>query len=241
MTQFIKPIGKIILANLQRLHSVRIIETRILTQYLNPSPGEKILDVGCGKGFYADFLLKKNCHVWGIDPSERDIGLGKIIHDSRINLRVAPGEEIPFEKNMFDKVVSVCVLEHTNDDAKVLKEVNRVLKKGGIFALSVDSLDSPHYDTSYKTQHSHEHHVNQFYSREKLVKMLEKAGFEVTETTYLFGSALSTFLMRVAAKLHFGLWFLLLAPIIYPLLELDYQLTRTRGDGMILILRAVKK
>lgn len=241
MTQFIKPFGKLVLANLQQFQSIRCIEVDILFRYLNPKPKEKILDLGCGKGFYCDVLRQKGAIPVGIDPSVRDIAFAQIIQNPSIPFSVSGGENIPFENGEFDKVLSVCVLEHTNDDKKVLKEVHRVLKKGGTFALSVDTLDSPHFSEAYKKDHSHHHFVNQFYTREKLNKLLTDAGFEVVESTYLFGSRVATFIMKIGSFFGFGPGFLVLFPIIYPILAIDYALNSKRNNGMILVVHARKK
>lgn len=241
MTLFIKPAGKLLMAKLQFLHCVRIFELDVLTKYLDPQPGETILDVGSGKGFYCGYLKTRGCNPMGIEPNPREVAFAQIIQEATIPFQVGAGEEIPFSNGKFDKVVSVCVLEHTTDDQKVLKECHRVLKKGGILSLSVDALDNPHFDENYKKIHATHHFVNQYYTREKLVKMLEKAGFDVEKTHYLFGTPLSTHVMRIGAVLHFGLWFLLLFPILYPILWLDQRMNPRLESGMILVLKARKK
>lgn len=241
MTSFVKPFGKLVLAKLQVLHCVRIFELDVLTKYVDPHAGEVILDVGSGKGFYCGFLKKKGCSPSGIEPNPREVAFAQTIQDPTIPFQVGVGEEIPFPNGKFDKVVSVCVLEHTKDDQKVLKECFRVLKKGGIFVLSVDALDNPHFDEKYKKIHATQHFVNQYYTREKLVKMLEKAGFTVEASEYLFGTPLSTNVMRIGAALHFGLGFLLLFPILYPILWIDQRMNPKLDSGMILVLQAKKK
>ncbi|MFH0970350.1 MAG: class I SAM-dependent methyltransferase [Candidatus Diapherotrites archaeon] len=241
MTLFIKPFGKLVLAKLQFLHCVRIFELNVLTKYLEPHAGETILDVGSGKGFYCGFLKATGCNPTGIEPTPREVAFAQTIQDPTIPFLVGMGEELPFSNGKFDKVVSVCVLEHTKDDQKVLKECFRVLKKEGVFVLSVDALDNPHFDETYKKIHAMQHFVNQYYTREKLVKMLGKAGFDVEASQYLFGSPLSTYVMRVGGVLHFGLWFLLAFPILYPILWVDQQMNPQLESGMILVLKAVKK
>lgn len=238
---FFVPFAKLVLAKLQRFHSIRCIEVDLITRYLSPKAGEKIIDVGCGKGFYCDFLHRKGVHAYGVDPSKRDIAFALLAQNKGINVQVGEGEELPFKNNEFDRAVSVCVLEHTRDDKKVLQEVHRVIKKGGIFALSVDTLDSPQYHEAYRAQHAKEHFVNQYYTREKLVKLLNSTGFEVLESEYLFGSPTATKIMHVGSFFHFGFWFLALFPIIYPILWIDYKLNRNLKHGMILVIKARKK
>lgn len=240
MTMFFVPFAKLVLAKLQRFHSIRCIELDVLTRYLSPRAGEKIIDVGCGKGFYCDFLHKRGIEAHGIDPSKRDIAFAQIIQHKGIHVQVAEGEDIPYKNSEFDRAVSVCVLEHTRDDKKVLQEVHRVLKKNGTFALSVDTLDSPNYGEAYRAQHAKEHFVNQYYTREKLMKLLQSTGFEVVETQYLFGSNVATRIMHLGSFFHFGLWFLVLFPIIYPILWIDHQLNRNLSHGMILVVHARK-
>ena len=50
-----------------------------------------------------------------------------------INYIKAAGENLPFDDNSFDLVCCCDVLEHVEDVAKVISEINRVLKPGGLF------------------------------------------------------------------------------------------------------------
>lgn len=234
-------IKRFVLAQAQGFHSIRRIETGIITRYLSPAKGETILDVGCGKGFYAEFLYRKGCIVSGIDPLEKDIAFAQKMVDPAVTLKLAHGEKIPFEKNSFDKVVSVCVMEHTASDVAVLRETHRVLKKNGLFVFSVDTLDSPYLPEKFKAHHRKEYHVNQTYTLEKITKMLTDEGFILTHHTYLFSSPLSSFILQVGSRFHYRAPFFLLFPLIYPALLIDYWLTAPLSKGMILVLRAEKK
>ena len=136
--------------------------------------------------------------------------------------------------------MSVCVLEHTQDDARVLAEVARVLKPGGLFALTVDCLDSPHVPEGFRQHYRREYRCNQLYGGAKLEAMLSRSGFEALETEYLFSGRLSVAILRFGSLFHFRSVFVLLFPIFYPLLLLDRALNRKRGSGMILAVKARK-
>ena len=138
------------------------------------------------------------------------------------------GEALPFSDERFDRVVSVCVLEHTKDDLRVLREVRRVLKPGGLFALTVDCLDSPFVSETFRRHHREEYRCNQLYSDAKLRELLARAGFETLETEYLFAGRLSIAILRFGSLFHYRSVFILLFPILYPLLLLDRVLSRSR-------------
>ena len=95
-----------------------------------------VLDLGCAGGFMAEALAQKGARVTGIDPATKAIGAAKqrarAVGQS-IDYDVGVGEDLPYADGRFDAVVCVDVLEHVSDLAKVLAEVDRVLKPGGAF------------------------------------------------------------------------------------------------------------
>ncbi len=110
---------------------------RVLLEELGIDPrGKKTLDVGCGGGLLAEEFARLGCEVTGIDPSAKSLeaarsharaaGLG-------IDYRQASGESIPFPDATFDLVYCCDVLEHVRDLGKVIAEISRVLKPGGVF------------------------------------------------------------------------------------------------------------
>ncbi len=98
--------------------------------------GRDVLDLGCAGGFMAEALAKRGAHVTGIDPAADAIAAARAHARSsglRIGYDVGVGESLPYDTASFDAVVCVDVLEHVADLDKVLSEVARTLRPGGVF------------------------------------------------------------------------------------------------------------
>ncbi len=120
---------------------------RRMIQDLNPKPGDRILDVGCGDGFYL-FLLSNlgiKLSLYGTDFDTLALKSAKInLKNRKIPLKQADlMKKLPFRDNFFDKVVMSEVAEHLPNDIKGLKEVSRVMKKGGTLCLTVPNANYP--------------------------------------------------------------------------------------------------
>ncbi len=110
---------------------------QVLVEKLRIDPrGKKTLDVGCGRGILAEEFAQLGCIVTGIDPSEPSLATARR-HARQsglsINYQAGAGENIPFADASFDIVYCCDVLEHVKDLERVIAEINRVLKKDGIF------------------------------------------------------------------------------------------------------------
>ncbi len=88
-----------------------------------------VLDIACGGGFTCEVIAKKGATVSGIDLSDVSIETA-MIHakesDLRIEYRVGAAENLPYEDDRFDVITCVDALEHVEDVAKVIAEVERV-------------------------------------------------------------------------------------------------------------------
>lgn len=96
-----------------------------------------VLDLGCGFGEFAGIVFDKL--EMGIDVNDEDLARA-IVGKKYKKVSWADARELPFKSNSYSTVVSVSVLEHIENVEKVLKEVNRVLKKGGMFVFSVPTI-----------------------------------------------------------------------------------------------------
>jgi ubiquinone/menaquinone biosynthesis C-methylase UbiE len=107
---------------------------------LVPSESKKVLDAGCGEGILAVLLAKKGILVTACDISIPNLeqakkrAADKGVLD-KINFLEADVENLPFQDNEFDLVISSHVLEHLPNFEKGLSEIKRVTKKRAIIAL----------------------------------------------------------------------------------------------------------
>ena len=100
---------------------------------LSPAPGDRVLDLGCGRGILLDRLATSfRTRGFGIDISRGTLkGLqADSLHPHQI--ACSEGENLPFRDNSFDLAVSLDVLEHVEAPEPVLAEMLRVLKPGGV-------------------------------------------------------------------------------------------------------------
>ena len=111
------------------LHSEeQLKKARIIRDKLELKRSDKLLDVGCGNGFYLDLF---DCDVTGIDPSEELITKYKGSHQ----VLLGNAENLDFPEKSFDIVISLTSIHNFDDIEKGLKEIERVGKDK--FAFSV--------------------------------------------------------------------------------------------------------
>ncbi len=95
-------------------------------------PKGKILDVGCGEGF---FLIKVKGKRFGIDPLEEKLIKAKEKNKTFLLVK-SDASKLPFKSRTFDTVVCSEVLEHVKDYRKAIKEIKRVAKDSGEIVIS---------------------------------------------------------------------------------------------------------
>lgn len=95
-------------------------------KYLDPQPQEKILEIGCGRGYTTKKVQRIAPQTFGIDLSAEAIQNGVTQ-----NLQAMNAETLEFSDNTFDKIYSFHTIEHIPNIARALGEMARVLKPGG--------------------------------------------------------------------------------------------------------------
>ncbi|RPI53972.1 MAG: SAM-dependent methyltransferase [Acidobacteria bacterium] len=96
---------------------------------LDPKPGERILDVGCGEGSLTEQIVAAGATVVGIDASE-EMAAGARARG--LDARVMNAERLTFDRE-FDGVFSNAALHWVRDHDAMLDGVHRALKAGGRF------------------------------------------------------------------------------------------------------------
>ncbi len=136
-----------IVARVMALDTARV-NRRVLT-HIEPKPGERILELGCGHGRTLQAVAERVAPdglAVGIDPSEVMCGVAR--HRNRAGIatgavRVSPGysDHVPEDNASFDKVFSVHTLYFWPDLSRGLREIRRILKEGGELWLAFHSSE----------------------------------------------------------------------------------------------------
>jgi len=156
-----------------------------------------VLDAGSGFGQY-DYYMARRHNDWqikGVDVKPEQIAdCNAFFHKTGLkNATFAKADLTTFdEKEAYDLVLCVDVMEHIEEDRKVLKNFYRSLKKGGMLLISTPSdqggSDVHHHDDEEGGEHSFiDEHVRDGYAIEELTDKLQEAGFSKTEVYYQYG------------------------------------------------------
>ncbi|TKJ27554.1 MAG: hypothetical protein CEE40_13070 [Chloroflexi bacterium B3_Chlor] len=116
--------------------------TEELIELCHIGEGKYVLDVGCGAGVTPCFIAKRyGCRVVGVDISEGMIERSKErakregVAD-RVEFRVADAQDLPFEDDLFDAVITESVTAFPEDKQRAVNEYARVTKPGGYIGLN---------------------------------------------------------------------------------------------------------
>ncbi len=162
---------------------------RIMVERGQISSDARALDLGCGNGTTAIWLAERTgCHVTGIDLSGVRIDNAKSARErqeaglrDRLAFEKASATELPYADGQFSRVWSQAVIYHVPDKRAVLKEVYRVLEKGGLFVF--DDLVKPKQQVSPQAQRFVYERLlyDTEFSFESYQDALKAQGFEILE------------------------------------------------------------
>ncbi|MBS1793815.1 MAG: class I SAM-dependent methyltransferase [Acidobacteria bacterium] len=147
---------------------------RIVSGIPQPAAEIRILDVGCGTGANLEMLAKFGASE-GVDVSDDAL---EFCRAKGLKVHKGLAEELPFADESFEVVTALDVVEHLDDDVAGLREMFRVLKKGGKSLIFV-----PAFMWLWGVQDDISNHRIR-YTRKQIVERLEKAGFTVERATY---------------------------------------------------------
>jgi SAM-dependent methyltransferase len=215
------------------LHIARRLEVNKISAGAVVKPTEVICDIGCGDGFWSNYLGGSARALIGLDPFMTDLAKSAAYRTYRSLFVNAVAESLPIASESVDKVVSVCVFEHCFDDKQAFAEAYRILRKGGRLVATVDSLNSPYLSETHREQHRKSCYINQFYDIDSLTEKLRTAGFTSVEATYMMGSRLAIWWEIRLSK--YGAILNLLSPLVYPFLVIAESGKQTSGYKIFVV------
>ena len=187
---------------LTHLNFRRRQECLTLLRWLDAQPGERILDIGSGDGWWDHRIARAGCTVVGVDINEKALAIaGRRNRTERTEFHAMNAEELDFGDASFDRAISMCAIEHFHREDRVLENISRVLKPGGRFVLSADSLTNPELSARERDDHRRRYAVNTFYTIDVLRHKLDAAGFDLEHAEYILTTPLTLGLARLSWRM----------------------------------------
>jgi arsenite methyltransferase len=175
----------------ERVSTRQFNHGKLLVAALDPRPGERVLDIGCGTGRLGDYvagLVAPAGEVIGLDPLPLRIDIAAA-KNPRFKASVGRAEDLSrFPADSFDAAYMNSVFHWIEDKPRALAEVRRVLKAGGRFGVNSADARRPHQSAALVREAALEEGLshskvasalgaNYRVNEQELGELLERAGF----------------------------------------------------------------
>jgi 2-polyprenyl-3-methyl-5-hydroxy-6-metoxy-1,4-benzoquinol methylase len=127
--------------------------------------GKRVLDIGCGEGYGADFLAESAQDVLGIDYDKDVIDYAREkYHRQNLRFSVLDIKDLPGLAGKFDIICSFQNIEHIKDTGKLLNDITNLLSPKGIFICSTCNMKdaSPNRNIPFNKFHVREYLAQEF-------------------------------------------------------------------------------
>lgn len=220
---------------------LKIYEFQELIKGFKISHNNVILNIGCSESIENFIIGLKAKKIYGIDIDEEAIRKlnekAKQFKNLNYVFRCVNLEKAQFKSRFFDKIISICVLEHIPNYIEVLEESYKILKKGGNFFFSGDCLENVNNLKIIKI-HKKIHKVAFLFRTNKLKEVLTKLGFKNIEIYPILKSSFAKKLFLNGMKINFQ-YRIYLAYIQYLFLKFHEKITKNK-KGLFLIVKTEK-
>jgi len=122
----------------ERLYN-ELLELPCIIKAVGNIKRKRLLDIGCGAGIHIKKYLKEGAKVEGIDISNTMIELARK-KCPKVEFKIGTITKLPYKNSEFDIITASLIINYVDNLKKAFKEVNRVLKKGGLFYFSDNSI-----------------------------------------------------------------------------------------------------
>ncbi len=119
---------------------------RAVLAALDAQPGDEVLDIGCGSGVYARVLTERGASVTATEFAPTPLALARRnlgALAAQVELRLEDAQALTLPDESFDRALLTEVIEHVPDPGRAVAEAARVLRPGGVLAVSTPSRFSP--------------------------------------------------------------------------------------------------
>jgi SAM-dependent methyltransferase len=180
------------------VHVCRYREARTLLRWLGEDlRGLRVLDVAGGDGYWAGRARGRGAQAVALDLAGAKLRYGRRLSAPPVLIQ-GDALELPFGDASFDRVMSICAIEHFDDGGRALDEMARVLAPGGELVMSADALTlAAQWPRLYRA-HCERYHVKRTYSHAELAALLSARGLDMIAHQYQFRS-------RWAQRMYLGL------------------------------------
>lgn len=178
------------------------------------APGDRVLDLGCGAGRHSFELLRRGAHVTAVDHDAEALGAVRAMFDAMDAEGEVPqggtGETVvgdalalPFPDAHFDGVLVSEVLEHIPEDTAAMAEIARVVRPGGMVAVSVPRYGPERVCWALSdAYHANEGGHVRIYTRRQLIGRLESTGLRTTATHHAHALHAPYWWLKCAVGVH---------------------------------------
>lgn len=149
-----------------------------LKQIIKYKKGGRILDIGCGEGYFLKFLSERNWQTYGLELSEIAAKYAREVLG--MNVFIGQLKEASYPDRFFDVITLYDVFEHLYNPSRLPLEIRYILKEDGILLISVPNFDSLERIIFNERWHAIDAPRHLFHFNERLLKLiLKKNGFRI--------------------------------------------------------------
>jgi SAM-dependent methyltransferase len=224
-----------------QVHVCRYREAGTLLRWLGSDlRGMRVLDVAGGDGYWAGQARRRGADAVSVDLARAKMLRGRGLTGAPA-LVEADALALPFADGSFDRVMSICAIEHFDDGERALDEMARVLRPGGELVMSADALTRAAQWPDLLRAHCARYDVKHTYTHESLCRLLAARGLEMTEHGYQFRARWSERLYLALSARGGRVGFNAAAPLIPLVAAADRWAGRDLGSIVLLRARAAPR